>query len=73
MEADRPWLLIYMHGSDARQRQIADSLNELAGPELTRTNHTNPGARAKPSQARNGHDGPSGLLDHETRVPNVRA
>jgi integrase len=27
--------LIYMHGSDARQRQIADSLSELARQEIT--------------------------------------
>jgi hypothetical protein len=28
--------LIYMHGNDARQREIADSLNKLARSELSR-------------------------------------
>ena len=31
----RPAALIYQHGSDARQRQIADSLSKIARQELT--------------------------------------
>jgi hypothetical protein len=39
--------LIYMHGNDARQRKIADSLNKLPRSELSRN-----GQRAKDSPRR---------------------
>jgi len=29
--------LVYLHGSDTRQRQIADSLSKIAGDEMRRT------------------------------------
>jgi hypothetical protein len=42
--------LIYMHRHDARQREIADSLNKLARSELSRTSQrAKDGTRRKPS------------------------
>jgi hypothetical protein len=42
--------LIYMHGNDARQREIADFLNKLARTELNRSGQrAQEGIRRKPS------------------------
>ncbi len=43
--------LIYLHGSDARQRLIADNLNKVASRELQRS------AKAHPKQPRAGRSG----------------
>ena len=52
--------LIYMHGNDARQREIADSLDKLARSELSRNGQrSKEGTRRKP-QACNGHEGARG-------------
>lgn len=44
--------LIYMHGNDARQRKIADSLNKLPQSELSRNGQqSKDGARRRSSDA----------------------
>jgi len=51
--------LIYMHGNDARQREIADSLNKLARSELSRNSQrAKDGARRRPSGTHRARKGP---------------
>jgi hypothetical protein len=53
--------MIYLHGSDARQQTIADTLGQLARDALKKadTGKTTPAARKR--QERNGH-GRAGIL-----------
>ena len=45
--------MVYLHGSDARQHQIADTLSKLAKDELKRA--ARPGGPPGSDRARNGH------------------
>jgi hypothetical protein len=46
--------MIYLHGSDARQHEIADSLSKLAREELKRGSKRTPGGKRSGTQrARN--------------------
>jgi len=49
--------LIYLHGSDARQQAIADTLSQLARDELAQGSGGKRGRAARKSSARNGHGG----------------
>ena len=49
--------LIYLHGSDARQQAIADTLSQLARDELNRAKQPSPAGLPGSHRARNGHGG----------------
>ena len=62
MGHDSQWApMVYLHGSDERQHQIADTLSKLARDELKRGSKRQDGhATRKRSEARNGHEAGNG-------------
>lgn len=60
--------MIYMHGSDARQHEIADTLSELARQELQPSAKTSPGRPGGSDRARSGHERASASLDGDGRA-----
>jgi hypothetical protein len=52
--------MIYLHGSDARQHQISDTLSKLTREELKRGSKRAPGGNRS---ARNGHETGNGPRD----------
>jgi hypothetical protein len=47
--------MIYLHSTDARQREIADALGDLAANELKRAKSKASGAARASHRARTGH------------------